>query len=243
MAPRSSSQNELRTLAALSKEMSRAWYQCRSYPDHPGRLNVEPMIRDKVVAELRNGLFDFWRDLVPPFIIVKVTKDSELSSVKADYIRVKYSCGLDYRSERSIYRGKDWSTFDNLISGTALIRLPPRYQGHGVQVLHWGRPFLMKHMIEEEDASLIRTTAAGFRASTLSLRSCSSTSTIETMPEGTKLLKRCASAPLDSDGKPLSYIPCSKKKRLPQITKERLPFKEQCLSLNLRTKFPYLYPC
>lgn len=135
--------SQFRTTACLSKDLSKNWYKQCNRESHPARMSLKQPTRDAVCEELRNGNFDFWRDLRPPFSITKVQKDTESSTCTDHYYHVSYVTPLDYKSERAVFRGKNSSTFDNVMNATAYVRLPPRYHGgRGFRVINWGEPIL-----------------------------------------------------------------------------------------------------
>lgn len=135
--------SQFRTTACLSRDLTKGWYRCCKHFPHPARMTLNQPSRESVCAELRNGVFDFWRDLVPPFQITSVEKDAAMSTCTDHYYHVGYCIGMDYRSERAVFRGKTSSTFDNLMEATAYVRLPPKYHGgHGFRVISWGEPHM-----------------------------------------------------------------------------------------------------
>eukprot|EP00397_Hematodinium_sp_SG-2012_P034980 GEMP01037572.1.p1 GENE.GEMP01037572.1~~GEMP01037572.1.p1 ORF type:complete len:246 (+),score=19.54 GEMP01037572.1:155-892(+) len=223
---------QLRTLACLSREFHKAWSDCVNRPDHPGRKNIEHMSSDAICTDLRDGTFDFWRDLVPPFQIASIVKDDARSTVDDHYYKVLYMCGLDYRSERAIFRGKESSTFDSRLCSVALIRLPPRYHGKGLRIINWGSPSL-------NGTPSVPTVSRRSNKGTYGV--AGSTSACALFPEGTKLLKRAVSAPGTTKIAEQS-MKGELKKRLPRITNERLPLKKQVLIPSVRYMFPFLSP-
>jgi len=140
------------------------------YEDCPARLGLEQPSRDAVVAELRNGVFDFWRDLVPPFRIHSVRREPEISTMIHTYYSLDYSVAMDFKSERAIFRGKSSSTFDNTMVATALVRMPSRSKGDGIQVLSFGAPHLSggdqgDQMKQERKLTKVKKPAAAMKKS------------------------------------------------------------------------------
>ncbi|KAF4739840.1 hypothetical protein FOZ62_021448, partial [Perkinsus olseni] len=110
-----------------------------------------------VPTRLRDGNFNFWTHLRPPFIIQEVlqTDHGECGEI----FEVTYGCALDYKSERSWgWPHRAASTFDNRIRSKATIRIPQAYPcgWETIKVLHWGNPCLVGYndheveMIEEK---------------------------------------------------------------------------------------------
>jgi len=72
---------QLRTLGALERELTWAYYQIRQSPNHPMRKKLgECLPVTDVPAEMRRGerhYFYFWRDCRPPFRVVRVERLDE----------------------------------------------------------------------------------------------------------------------------------------------------------------------
>jgi len=142
----------VRKMKDLEHEMSTAYLRMRRHKTHPCRKEVgDPLLpKDSVVVQMRGGrdkVFQFWRDLRPPFMVMDCKKiqcdvfagrhpDGALYSVT-------YECGIDFLHERMWNTKSDTGTFDNRVHGEAKVRIPDGYPRHRpIIVLNWGEPKL-----------------------------------------------------------------------------------------------------
>jgi hypothetical protein len=144
----------MRKLKALEHELTWCYYRMRRHNFHPERQYVgDPQLPpDSVVEKMRSGFanqFSFWRDLRPPFHVTKVRRDSGdkdgTAHANGELFHVTYQCGVDYVSERLWNEKGDAGTFDNMVHGTALMRIPevwPRESGSTITMISWGKPSL-----------------------------------------------------------------------------------------------------
>lgn len=141
----------VRKAKTLEHELTWNYYRMSRHTLHPERESVgDPhMPNECVVSEMRCGKekqFQFFRDLRPPFRVNSIKRDQEDSADKhpdGDLFYVSYQCGIDYVGERLWNEKCLASTFDNMISGTASVRIPDGYpKQQGIKILNWGRPTL-----------------------------------------------------------------------------------------------------
>lgn len=149
----------LRKRKALEHALTWCYYQMRRHEMHPDRKTVgDPALPPEAVVEkMRSGTkhqFQFWRDLRPPFFVTGVTRDQESltgSHPDGDLFHVVYQCGIDYVGERLWNENGYAGTFDNMIHGVAIVRIPdgPHRQ---ISIVSWGRPTLNYTPKEQLDA-------------------------------------------------------------------------------------------
>jgi len=154
------SRMNMRKSSALEHELTWNYYKIRRHELHPERKQVgDPaMPVECVVEKMRFGKknqFNFWRDLKPPFHVSKVARDSSqpLHHPDGEMFHVSYMCGIDYVGERLWNEKSETGTFDNMIHGTATVRVPDNYPTNGAKVtmVSWGRPTLNHSPSEETD--------------------------------------------------------------------------------------------
>ncbi|KAF4654578.1 hypothetical protein FOL46_008676 [Perkinsus olseni] len=135
----------LRTKAQLARDMYIAYTRAsRKFKSAIAADAALMMTQVCVPTRLRDGNFNFWTHLRPPFIIQEVlqTDHGECGEI----FEVTYGCALDYKSERSWgWPHRAASTFDNRIRSKATIRIPQAYPCgcETIKVLHWGNPCLV----------------------------------------------------------------------------------------------------
>lgn len=174
--PRWSKDARIRTRGLLEHELTWAYYRMRRHESHPQRKAVGEFLDKELLPEKmrfgRNGNFQFWRDLRPPFSVMdfrrvdadeandldKAAPNSDLEEAATDgstlvdfgphpdgeLYRVTYECPIEYVAERLMGDKKDASTFDNKVKGIALVRIPINFPGKGrcLHIQSWGQPTL-----------------------------------------------------------------------------------------------------
>jgi len=132
---------------ALAHELTWAYYRMRRHAEHPLRKAVEQ------TRTPGQGAFQFWRDLRPPFQVVAVKEVDDWHAGHPDgkLYSIRYLCGLDYVSERSLGESSEAGTFDNKIHGEAQARIPDNFpKTRPVRIVSWGQPVLNFQPEEEE---------------------------------------------------------------------------------------------
>jgi len=135
-----------RRIGQLEHELTWRYYRMRKHKNHPQYREVGDQLPLKNVPPAmrlsKNAAFRFWRDCRPPFRVSHVERVDEGADSKhadGDLFNVSYNCGIDYCSER-LYG--DTSTFDNMIQGVAVLRIPDEFPTKRPVFVSWGRPTL-----------------------------------------------------------------------------------------------------
>lgn len=133
-----------RTKQQLAHDLTKCFYRDRRNP----RL-VDRMLENThgghaasfMPKSLREGRLDFWRDVVPPFVV----DDIQQTALGPDLFTLTYQVGLTYFSERAWgFPHRINSTYDNKIKAQALVHIPRKYpeKKASLHVLDWGVPRL-----------------------------------------------------------------------------------------------------
>lgn len=149
-------QGTLRMKNLLEHELSWAYYRTRRHAGHPLREEVGETLDPKhVVGPMRSGgnIFQFWRDLRPPFAVLEVTRASHQKQEvldatgrhqphpDGDLFYVTYECAIEYFGERLWGLKSDGGTFNNKVHGNAQVRIPLDFpEGNHLRVASWGTP-------------------------------------------------------------------------------------------------------
>lgn len=155
VVPNWSNTTSMRVKGLIEHELSWSYYQMRRHTSHPLRNQVGETLRlhDVIAKEMCNGIahvFEFWRDLRPPFSVLEVKRANTGQEVgQGGFTRphpdgvlyyVKYSCAIDYSGERLWGLKSDATTFNNRIMGVAKIRIPSTFPEKHMLMESWGRP-------------------------------------------------------------------------------------------------------
>mmetsp|Transcript_78579 Transcript_78579/g.179834 ORF Transcript_78579/g.179834 Transcript_78579/m.179834 type:complete len:261 (+) Transcript_78579:79-861(+) len=99
--------------------------------------SVVDLTPSELPSALRNGHFDFFQHVRPPFTVLSVQQERE------DIYWVSYRVDLAYDSERKWRWTKTPDgTFNNQLCGCAQLRIPRNYPTGKLEVLDWGKPQL-----------------------------------------------------------------------------------------------------
>jgi len=140
----------IRMKGVLAHEMTWAYYRMQKHKEHPLRAEVgDPNLPPTAVnSQMRSGvgsMFQFWRDLRPPFHIIscEAMDDPQASKEKGRLHAVTYLCSIDYSSERLWGLKSEAGTFDNKCYGVAQVRIPDQFpKQRPLQIASWGVPSL-----------------------------------------------------------------------------------------------------
>lgn len=140
----------MRSTGALQHELTWQYLNVKRHELHPLRLAVgEYMDMTKMATMMRiskSTMFQFWRDLRPPFTVLSVERVmSEPSGhPDGDLHHLTYVCPIDYASERLFNRDTSLSTFDNVVQGIAEVRIHPNWptSPKTIKLISWGKPCL-----------------------------------------------------------------------------------------------------
>lgn len=156
-------ESAVRTKAVLEHELTWAYYRIRRHPVHPQRKEVgDPYLpQTSVCSQMRSGkdkMFQFWRDLRPPFSVVEVKyvmEDvGEPALADGKLYAVKYQCGLDYAHER-VNDQSAAGTFNNKITGVAKVRIKENFpQQRPLKILSWGKPAMGEQSESGEEVAI-----------------------------------------------------------------------------------------
>lgn len=174
--PKWSKGAKIRTRGLLEHELTWAYYRMRRHEAHPQRQAVgEFLDKEKLPEKMRFGrhaIFQFWRDLRPPFSVLdfrRVDAGEDVPTTTAngnieeaepeiattamedsgphpdgELYSVTYECPIEYVAERLMDDKKDASTFDNKIKGVAMVRIPNSFpqMRRCLHIKSWGQPTL-----------------------------------------------------------------------------------------------------
>jgi len=136
----------------LEHELTWAYYRMRRHVQHPVRKQMGQSASEADATEdMRFGTgngFDFWRDLRPPFYVLKVQRkngDDNVLQPHADgeLYKVTYECGIEYGSEHTLDAKGEGGYYDNRIHGDALVRFSNSFpQKRPLHIVSWGKPVL-----------------------------------------------------------------------------------------------------
>eukprot|EP00928_Gymnodinium_smaydae_P023080 TRINITY_DN19185_c0_g1_i1.p1 TRINITY_DN19185_c0_g1~~TRINITY_DN19185_c0_g1_i1.p1 ORF type:complete len:507 (+),score=82.36 TRINITY_DN19185_c0_g1_i1:127-1521(+) len=140
---------KFRTKACLEHELTWVYYHMRRHAEHPQRQAVgERMDMKDALPPMRiskESLFQFWRDLRPPFSINALRRCADAGDDGAGegvLYELSYQCGIDYCTERMWSVTSEGGTFDNRIAGMATVRIPDDFPKQHMRVISWGHPRL-----------------------------------------------------------------------------------------------------
>lgn len=168
VVPNWQKQGTVRIKHVLQHELAWAYYRTRRHAGHPLREEVGETLDPKnVVGAMRSGgnIFQFWRDLRPPFDVLEVVRADHSQEVSSEGGRgikphpdgelfyVTYECPIEYFAERLWGLKSDGGTYNNKIHGVAQVRIPLDFpEKNHLRVMGWGSPGFM--VSPHEDAKV-----------------------------------------------------------------------------------------
>jgi len=131
----------------LAHELCWAYYRVKRDQDHPHRVELgEGLTQENCPPSMRGGgfKFHFWRDLRPPFAVIKVTRlEAGGQHPQGVLHEIEYMCPIDFASERMWGEKSVGGTFDNMVHGKAQARIPEKFpEQRPMYVISWGTPSL-----------------------------------------------------------------------------------------------------
>lgn len=151
--PNWSSENNIRSSAAVEHKLTWAYYHMRGMRTSLGQT-------EQTTSSKKNGQFNFWRDLRPPFRVKRIQREVDDGHADGPLFNITYCCPLDYVTERKWGHRTAEGSFENLVHGVAEVRIPkdfPQISKH-VIVLSWGKPeikFGSKPKLDDKEAQAV----------------------------------------------------------------------------------------
>lgn len=135
--PNWSSENNIRSSAAVEHKLTWAYYHMRGMRTSLGQT-------EQTTSSKKNGQFNFWRDLRPPFRVKRIQREVDDGHADGPLFNITYCCPLDYVTERKWGHRTAEGSFENLVHGVAEVRIPKEPFAHtdNTQMTFCEKPYL-----------------------------------------------------------------------------------------------------